>query len=314
MEKDLLENPSRVNSFDSNFIDLFFKNKKLNYYFDDEVQEGTRQPITSNFNYNDRIKVLSYGSIITNDDIKTLSIGLPDIFTLREFITDIHDQKEEDIGVSCAISTAISTRTNYINYQRYRLTRFFFGNKFTPIKPSVLYIHWNANVQNVNKNNTKLISPSIASHLLSIESHKIVDASKYVDDVDKLNKEPDLLAFYHASKSQSLEWFKIQPSELTFKLLLNKGYPIICSIVVYRQMLSLISYQFGQIEPPSTGELSVGAHPILLIGYDNNKRKFIFANSWGKNWGDDGCGTIDFDYILSSQLAGDFYYITYKDW
>lgn len=317
MEKLLLDNPDRVSSFDSNFIATFFKNKKLHYHFDDNVSLGKIQPITSNFDYTDRTKLLTYGSIITDADVKTLSIGLPDSFSLQEFITEIQDQKGEDTGVSCAISTAITIRTNYINYQRYRLTRFFIGNKFIPVQPSVSYIHWNANVQNVNKNkpDCESILPSIASHLLSIESHKIVDCTKYPDDdMVKLSKEPDLLAFNYARKSPSFEWFKLKPNELTFKLLLNKGYPIICGIVVYEQMLSLISYQFGQIEPPSSSELSAGAKPILLIGYDNIKRKFIFANSWGCSWGDDGCGTIDFDYILDPKLAGDFYYITYKGW
>lgn len=306
---------------DNKFIHEFFSKKKLTYYFDDNVSCGKRQPITSNFDYTDKVKILTYGSLIDEEDIKLLSIGLPDVLSLREFITQIHDQDADTTAVSCAISTAINIRTNYINYQRYRLTRWIVGNKFVPVKPSVLYIHWNADVKNVNRNRTEgfeesgiPVGPSIASHLISIESHKIVDSAKYPDYLENMGKEPDLLAFYHASKSQTFEWFKVKPSELSFKLLLSKGYPIICGIVVYPQMLSLMGYQFGMIKMPTVGETPVGAQPIVLIGCDSERRKYEFVISWGNTWGDEGCGTIDFDYILNPNLAGDFCYITYKGW
>lgn len=40
-----------------------------------------------------------------------------------------------------------------------------------------------------------------------------------------------------------------------------------------------------------------GGHSILLVGYDREKRHFIFKNSWGSDWGQAGYGTIPFDYV-----------------
>ncbi len=40
-----------------------------------------------------------------------------------------------------------------------------------------------------------------------------------------------------------------------------------------------------------------GGHSIVLTGYDMEKRKFMFKNSWGKDWGIDGFGTIPFDVV-----------------
>ena len=40
-----------------------------------------------------------------------------------------------------------------------------------------------------------------------------------------------------------------------------------------------------------------GAHSVILTGYDMNKRVFKFKNSWGKNWGENGYGTISFDVV-----------------
>lgn len=298
-------------SINSNFLVDFFKNRRLEYHFDDPVGNGKRQPRNQSTILTDRLKTMSYGSLITDEDVKRLSIGLPSKFSLREFLKNIQDQGNFNIATACVISMAITIRTNYINYQRYRMTRYLLGDKFVPVNPSVLYIHWNANIQNTNSSG---ISPSIALHLISIESHKIVDSTKYADLPEKLGKEPDLLAFYHASKSGSFEWFKLKPNELVFKLMLNKGYPIICAIVIYDYFLSMNAFQFGIIESPTSGDVPRGAQVILLTGYNEEKNTFEFIVPWGNKWGDDGYGTIPFDYILNRDNAGDFYYITYTGW
>jgi C1A family cysteine protease len=36
---------------------------------------------------------------------------------------------------------------------------------------------------------------------------------------------------------------------------------------------------------------------VLVIGYDIDKKIFIFKNSWGEDWGNHGYGTISFGYI-----------------
>ncbi|MEA9357022.1 C1 family peptidase [Bacteriovorax sp. PP10] len=40
-----------------------------------------------------------------------------------------------------------------------------------------------------------------------------------------------------------------------------------------------------------------GGHSIILTGYDMEKRVFMFKNSWGKDWGKNGYGTIPFDVV-----------------
>jgi len=69
-----------------------------------------------------------------------------------------------------------------------------------------------------------------------------------------------------------------------------------------------------------------GGHSILLTGYDQNKRVFMFKNSWDVVWGKNGYGTIPFDYVakyafdkmVSGSLKAplpipsDYFYTTYK--
>ena len=50
-----------------------------------------------------------------------------------------------------------------------------------------------------------------------------------------------------------------------------------------------------------------GGHSIVLTGYDMEKRVFMFKNSWGKNWGKNGFGTIPFE-VVDKFVTGSLYY------
>ena len=296
----------------------YFKDAKLNYHFDDNVSYGNIQPITTNIDYSNKSKELKYGDMLDDNMINKLVLGLPTKVNLKQFIGTVYDQKDMNISVSCCIASAITIRTNYINYQRYRITKWIFGNKLPTINPSVLYINWNASIQNIQKyKDTNIeylgIIPSIYSHLCSLESHKVVDISKYDDDIKNINSEPNLISFYHASKSKDFIWYKIKQNELIIKVLLNDGYPIICAIVLYKEMLNLVAYQFGIVETPNTDiGIPCGSHPIVIIGYDDVKRVFYFLNSWDERWGDKGIGQLSYDYLLNKDLSGDFAILDYK--
>ncbi|HUX59814.1 MAG TPA: C1 family peptidase, partial [Ignavibacteriaceae bacterium] len=44
---------------------------------------------------------------------------------------------------------------------------------------------------------------------------------------------------------------------------------------------------------------SAGGHAMLIIGYDDNKKAFKVANSWGLSWGKKGYGWIGYDYFYN---------------
>lgn len=50
-----------------------------------------------------------------------------------------------------------------------------------------------------------------------------------------------------------------------------------------------------------------GGHSVLLTGYDLEKKLFFFKNSWGKDWGRDGYGTISFETV-DKYVTGDMTY------
>lgn len=56
-----------------------------------------------------------------------------------------------------------------------------------------------------------------------------------------------------------------------------------------------------RVRPPKEGESS-GGHSIYPIGYDLDKGRIIFFHAWGADWGDNGLGYFDEEYIQSGKL------------
>ena len=64
--------------------------------------------------------------------------------------------------------------------------------------------------------------------------------------------------------------------------------------------------------PDLKNERVEGGHCMALVGYKDKRYKTKqarFRNSYGKDWGDEGYGTIPYDYILDHDLASDFWVI-----
>ncbi|MCD4773313.1 MAG: C1 family peptidase [Bacteroidales bacterium] len=65
----------------------------------------------------------------------------------------------------------------------------------------------------------------------------------------------------------------------------------------------------GNFRLPTEKDIRKGGHVILLVGYNSENKTFIFQNSWGTKWGQDGYGTIPEEYIINYyELAETFPY------
>ena len=48
---------------------------------------------------------------------------------------------------------------------------------------------------------------------------------------------------------------------------------------------------------PETGGRQVGGHAMLVVGYDDTRKRFKVQNSWRSSWGDKGYGYISYDWM-----------------
>jgi hypothetical protein len=52
----------------------------------------------------------------------------------------------------------------------------------------------------------------------------------------------------------------------------------------------------GRLQLPAPGERLLGGHAVSLAGWDDDGESLVFANSWGRGWGNRGFGTISREY------------------
>lgn len=65
-------------------------------------------------------------------------------------------------------------------------------------------------------------------------------------------------------------------------------------IAAYSSGTSIIAYKDGVYKPLEDEEI-FSDHAVCFIGYDDDKRCFIYKNSWGKGWGNNGFGEMSYD-------------------
>jgi GNAT superfamily N-acetyltransferase len=52
----------------------------------------------------------------------------------------------------------------------------------------------------------------------------------------------------------------------------------------------------GVIPAPRLDDVIVGCHAVSFLGYDDSAREIKFLNSWGHGWGNNGFGTLSYEY------------------
>ena len=62
----------------------------------------------------------------------------------------------------------------------------------------------------------------------------------------------------------------------------------------------------GVVAMPKKDRGTVGGHAQVIVGYDDNQRRWIVRNSWGTYWGDRGYAYVPYDYLDASD-ANDFW-------
>jgi len=81
---------------------------------------------------------------------------------------------------------------------------------------------------------------------------------------------------------------------------LARGYCVQIGIQVYPSFESDAVATTGNIPMPSASDLATGAlggHAVLVYGYDATQNTVFFRNSWGTGWGQQGNGTLPFEYF-----------------
>ncbi|HNT97920.1 MAG TPA: C1 family peptidase [Elusimicrobiales bacterium] len=94
-------------------------------------------------------------------------------------------------------------------------------------------------------------------------------------------------------------WGMVLPTVNKIKAALAHYGPLPTSMIIYEDFLHYKGGIYSRV-----GGKRVGAHAVLLVGYNDAEEYFIVKNSWGTGWGEDGFFRIDYSEMHSRVIFG----------
>lgn len=166
--------------------------------------------------------------------------------------------------------------------------------------PSRLAIYYNARVIRGNINNDTGVN--MYAGIQGLIQHGFCNERIWPYRVELLTIKPPPSCYQQARFGK---YSKINTDIPSLKLALSKKSPVVMAIGVEENFvceLFMVSLPDRKIEdfwmiPMPTGKLN-GNHAIVLFGYDNEVQAFLFRNSWGQEWGNNGNCMISYEYII----------------
>lgn len=138
-------------------------------------------------------------------------------------------------------------------------------------------------------------------------------------NIKKFEEEPTPFCYAFASNYQSLKYVRIDQPHMTteaiitlLKRFLARKFPVMFGFTCF-ESLDKASDNKGVVPYPEPYEDIVGGHAITLCGYDDTTSLFLFKNSWGIEWGDNGYGYLPYKYF-EERLADDCWTILNQEW
>jgi len=187
------------------------------------------------------------------------------------------------------------------------------------ILPSRLYLYFNA-LAGTGKNPSYDDGLDLLQAMPILTSFGIPEEYLWPYNINNFGTIPPL-EVYKAAKTLTTTWTPINQTDADIKLSISNGKFVMLGIIVYSSFMKNAVSSTGIIPMPNkTTEQKEGGHGIQLIGWTTYKTKqyYIFRNSWGTDWGNNGnptnpsqtnngtnggFGFIPVEYVLDPELA-----------
>jgi C1A family cysteine protease len=154
----------------------------------------------------------------------------------------------------------------------------------------------------------------------ALNKHGICLESTWEFDIEKnLNVEPSIDAQEEAKQYPVHEYARLDDDRdivVEIKKAVAAGIPVMTSIKVSKGFNSLgLNWKEHDWDPEQE---PIGAHQVVIIGYDDKAQRFLAQNSWGNRWADGGFFGIPYtrigtDYYVKSTSSYEYWILTKLD-
>ncbi len=234
---------------------------------------------------------------------------------LREFCTPVKNQG--NIG-ACTAFAAVGM---YEYFQKRAFGKYLDGSERFIYKATRNMLNWSGDT-----------GAYIRSAMGALALFGVPPSNYFEYDEENFDEEPPAFVYTYGQNFQALTYYRLDPLGSSgdhaleqIKKQLHAGFPVMMGFTCYSSLWHQDVQDSGEIPYPSEKESVQGGHAVLIVGYDDNnmitnpftKKKsrgsLLIRNSWGKDWGDGGYGSIPYSYV-KEQLASDFWCMISAEW
>ncbi len=173
--------------------------------------------------------------------------------------------------------------------------------------PSRLFIYFNEGV--MEHSVASDAGARIRDGIKAVSKQGVCSETVWSYDVARFAEKPPVAAYQEALGQRALQYQTVLRRITQMKGCLAAGFPFVFGFTVYTAFESKAVERTGVVDLPHGGEKLLGGHAVLAVGYDDATQRFIVRNSWGEKWGRAGYFTMPYAYLLSADLASDFWTI-----
>ncbi len=235
---------------------------------------------------------------------RPLAKALPPVVNLRKWCSEVENQK--DLGSCTANAWA-----GMLEYNRCRAG--LGGPQYKDY--SRLFIYYNERV--LEGTVTQDSGAYLRDGAKAIAKWGVCYEDEWPYITDRFTIKPTDACYASAIKRHIHSYYSLddkKPAKTleNLKTCLASGQCFVFGFMVFESFESDAVTKKGimQIPNPQTEEL-LGGHAVMAVGYNDEEKRFLVKNSWGRGWGLKGINagyfTMPYDFISNPQCASDFW-------